>query len=114
MPYTTTTKEMVTVMNNQQIPEIGAIDTLKDDISALLAATADFAGVGIADARERLAAALKSGKTAIERAKVKAIDGVEATDRAVREHPYVAIGIAFGLGAILAYLCTHRRGNNVK
>ena len=33
------------------------------------------------------------------------------TDRIVRENPYVALGVAFGLGAILTYLLS-RRGDD--
>ena len=31
-----------------------------------------------------------------------------STDRMVRENPYIALGIAFGLGAILTYLVSRR------
>jgi ElaB/YqjD/DUF883 family membrane-anchored ribosome-binding protein len=81
--------------------EMGAI---AEDVRALIAATADVAGDKVGEARQRLAAALESGKQLMGRVKEKAVEGAKATDEAVREHPYQAIGIAFGVGALLGCL----------
>jgi len=86
--------------------------TLAEDARALMAATADVAGDKVAAARKRLAAALDSGKQIFGRVKEKALEGAKATDEAVREHPYQAIGIAFGVGALIGYLVATRRARN--
>lgn len=74
---------------------------LAQDAGALMAATADVAGEKVGDARRRLGAAL-------ERAKEKAVAAAKAADAAVHEHPYQAIGIALGVGALLGYLVARR------
>ncbi len=68
--------------------------TLADDARALMAATADVAGEKVSEARKRLADALERGKE---------VYGAQAADQAVREHPYQAIGIALGVGALIGY-----------
>jgi ElaB/YqjD/DUF883 family membrane-anchored ribosome-binding protein len=82
--------------------------TLAEDARALMEATADVPGGKIADARKRLAAALDSGRKIFGRVKEKAVEGAKATDQAVREHPYQAIVIAFGVGAFIGYLVTRQ------
>lgn len=81
---------------------------LADDARALMAATADVAGEKVGEARKRLAAALESGKEIYGRVKEKAVEGAKAADEAVHEHPYQAIGIAFGVGALIGYLVSRR------
>ena len=70
------------------------------------------AGDKVGEARKRLAAALENGKELYGRARDKAVEGVKATDQAVREHPYQAIGIALGVGALLGYLVARRFNGN--
>jgi ElaB/YqjD/DUF883 family membrane-anchored ribosome-binding protein len=82
--------------------------TLAEDARALMAATADVAGEKVSEARKRLAAALDSGKEIYGRVREKVVEGAKAADEAVHEHPYQAIGIAFGVGAIVGYLVTRR------
>jgi len=82
--------------------------TLAEDARALMAATADVAGEKVADARKRLAAALDNAKDIAGRVRDKAVEGAQAADEAVREHPYQAIGIAFGVGALIGYLAMRR------
>ncbi|HXT41117.1 MAG TPA: DUF883 family protein [Candidatus Angelobacter sp.] len=86
--------------------------TLAEDARALMAATADVAGEKVSDARKRLAAALDSGKEFYGRVRDKAVEGAKATDQAVRENPYQAIGIAVGVGAVIGYLVSRRRSRN--
>jgi ElaB/YqjD/DUF883 family membrane-anchored ribosome-binding protein len=86
--------------------------SLAEDARALMAATADVAGDKVAEARKRLASALESGRKILGRVKDKAADGVKATDEAVHEHPYSAMGIALGVGAIIGYLVAHRCSRN--
>ena len=42
------------------------------------------------------------------RVKEKAVEGAKATDEAVREHPYQAIAIGVGVGALLGFLLARR------
>jgi ElaB/YqjD/DUF883 family membrane-anchored ribosome-binding protein len=81
---------------------------LAEDAQALLAATADVAGEKVAEARKRLAAALDRGKDICDRAREKVVNGAKAADEAVHEHPYQAIAIGVGVGAILGYLLARR------
>ena len=95
-------------MHKQTHPHSNDTGTLAEDARALMAATADVAGEKVSEARQRLAAALDSGKQLLERVKHKTVEGAKATDEAIHEHPYQAIGIAFGVGAILGCLLVHR------
>lgn len=88
------------------------MSTLAEDARALMAATADVAGEKVGEIRERLAAALESGKEIYGRARDKAVEGAKGADRAVHEHPYEAIGIALGVGALLGYLVSRRCSRN--
>jgi len=86
--------------------------TLAEEARALMAATADAAGDKVSDARKRLAAALERGKEICGRVREKAVEGAKAADAAVREHPYQALGIAVGVGALLGYLVSRRCSRN--
>jgi len=86
--------------------------TLAQDARDLMAATADVAGEKVGEARNRLAAALERSKEIYGKVRDKTIQGAKATDEAVREHPYQAIAICFGVGALLGYLLGRRSGSN--
>jgi len=95
-------------MDKQTQAVSNAMGTLAEDARALMAATADVAGEKVSEARKRLAAALENGKEIFGRVKEKAVEGAKATDQAVHEYPYQAIGIALGVGALIGYLVTRR------
>ena len=99
-------------MNEETRITRNAMDTLADDARALMAATADVAGEKVSEARKRLAAALESGKEIYGRVRDKTVDCAKATDEAVHAHPYQAIGIALGVGALIGYLVAHRSSRN--
>ena len=82
--------------------------TLAEDARALMTATADVAGEKVGEARKRLAAALENGKEIYGRVRDKAIEGAKAADEAVHDHPYQALGIALGVGALIGYLIARR------
>jgi ElaB/YqjD/DUF883 family membrane-anchored ribosome-binding protein len=84
------------------------IGQLADDARALLVATADVAGEKVGEARKRLATALESVKQIGGRVRDKAVAGARAADEAVHEHPYQAIAIGVGVGALLGYLIARR------
>jgi ElaB/YqjD/DUF883 family membrane-anchored ribosome-binding protein len=86
--------------------------TLAEEARGLMAATAEVAGEKVAGARKRLAAALERGKEIYGTVREKAVKGAKATDEAVRQHPYQAIGIALGAGALIGYLAASRRARN--
>ena len=84
------------------------LGTLAEDARALMAATADVAGDKVKEARKRLAAALEKSKEVYARAREKAVEGAKIADQTVREHPYQAIAVAFGVGAIIGFLASRR------
>ncbi|MDB6030816.1 MAG: hypothetical protein JWM16_1154 [Verrucomicrobiales bacterium] len=88
------------------------LGTLAEDARALMNATAGVAGDEIGQARKRLAAALESGKEIYGRVREKAVESVKATDQAVRENPYQAVGIAMAVGALVGYLLARRSSRN--
>jgi ElaB/YqjD/DUF883 family membrane-anchored ribosome-binding protein len=88
------------------------LGTLAEDARALMTATADVAGEKVADARKRVADALESAKEIAGRVRDQAVDYAKAADEAVHEHPYKAIGIALGVGALLGYLLSRRGSRN--
>ena len=59
--------------------------------------------------RERLEAAVEKAKAACERLEEKTVAAAKATDKAVREHPYQALGIAFGVGVLIGVLAARSR-----
>jgi len=81
---------------------------LAEDARALVHATADVAGERVAEIRRRLAAALDREMEMCGRVRDRACDGTRAADEAMHEHPYPAIAIGVGLGALIGYLVTHR------
>jgi ElaB/YqjD/DUF883 family membrane-anchored ribosome-binding protein len=87
-------------------------DGLAEDAHALMAATANVAGDKVEEARNRLAAALDRGKEIAGRIRDKAVQGAKTTDEAVREHPYQAIAIALGVGALIGFLFARRGSRN--
>jgi len=97
---------------NKQRQAGNDITTLAEDARALMAATADVAGEKVAEARNRLALALESGKEIYSQVRDKAADGVRVADQAVRENPYQAIGIALGVGAVIGYVVAGRCAHN--
>ena len=88
------------------------MEQLAEDARALISATADVAGEKVGDARKRLAAALESGKEIYGRVREKAVEGAKAADEAVHEHPYQAIAIGVGVGALIGYLVARRCSRN--
>jgi Uncharacterized conserved protein len=84
------------------------LESLANDAKALLAATADVAEAKVIEARQRLSDALEKGKDAWEFARDKAVEGAEVTDETIRGNLYSAIGVAFGVGAVLGFLISRR------
>ena len=63
--------------------------------------------------RAKLEASIEKAKVACERLQEQTVAAAKATDKAVREHPYEAVGIAFGLGVLIGVLVGRcRRGGD--
>ena len=88
------------------------LGALAEDAGALMSATAEVAGEKVGEARKRLAIALERAKVIGGRVRDKAVEGAKAADQAVHEHPYQAIAIGIGVGAILGYLIGRRCSRN--
>jgi len=82
---------------------------LVEDAQELLAATAHIAEEKVMAARERLSAAVQSGREVLEDFKEKAIAGAKATDETIRENPYQSIAVALGVGVLLGYFLGRRK-----
>ncbi len=85
--------------------------SLAEEARALIAATAEVAGDQVEQARSRLTAALDQGRRLGERVREQAVESTEAAGAVVRAHPYQAIALGAGIGALVGYLfarrCTH-------
>jgi ElaB/YqjD/DUF883 family membrane-anchored ribosome-binding protein len=99
-------------MNKQTHATSSDMGTLAEDARELMSATADVAGEKVSAARKRLAAALERGKEIAGNVRDKAVAGAKAADEAVREHPYQAIAIGVGVGALIGYLVARRCSRN--
>jgi ElaB/YqjD/DUF883 family membrane-anchored ribosome-binding protein len=99
-------------MNKHTQATSNDMGTLAEDARALMAATADVAGEKVGEARQRLSAALASGKEMYGRVREKTIRGAKVADQTVRENPYQAMGLALGVGALIGYLVSRRRSRN--
>ena len=99
-------------MNRHTQAHNDEMETLAEDARALMAATADVAGEKVSEARKRLAAALESAKEIAGNVRDQAVAGAKVADETVREHPYQAIAIGVGVGAIFGYLIARRCSRN--
>ena len=81
---------------------------LVEDAQALLAATAHVAEAKVVEARKRLTAAIDKGRETWNAVQEKAVAGAKATDQVIRDHPYQAIGVALGVGALIGFLLSRR------
>ena len=98
---------------NKETQAVGNdLGQLAEDAHALMAATADVAGEKVGEARKRLAAALDRAKQLGGCVRDKAVAGAKATDEAIHEHPYQAIAIGVGVGALIGFLLARRCSRN--
>ena len=99
-------------MNQETQAVSNDLGQLAQDAQALMAATADVAGDKVSAARKRLAAALDRAKEIGGCVRDQAVAGAKAADAAVHEHPYRAIAIGVGVGALLGFLLARRCSRN--
>lgn len=95
-------------MNKETQAAANDLGTLAQDAHALMTATADVAGEKVGEARKRLAAALERTKEIAATVRDKAVAGAKVADQAVHEHPYQAIAIGVGVGALIGFLVARR------
>src|SRR5450756_545837 len=82
------------------------------DAEELLRMTADQAGEGAAELRNRVQARLNQAKVDLvhlqEAAVVRAKEAGHAADEFVHDHPWKSIGIAAGIGLVVGLLISRR------
>jgi ElaB/YqjD/DUF883 family membrane-anchored ribosome-binding protein len=78
-------------------------EVVRDGEALLKAGAEDLSERGTA-AREKLSAALEVARETQRRLQERAVAGAQATDRVIREHPYQALGVAFGVGLLIGVL----------
>jgi ElaB/YqjD/DUF883 family membrane-anchored ribosome-binding protein len=61
------------------------------------------------DLQAKLSTAIEKAKEVCQRLQDQTTAAAKATDRAVREHPYQAIGLAFGVGLLVGVLVARCR-----
>ena len=84
------------------------LKTVVRDAEELLKSTASDLSDKAKDARARLSAALESAKGSLGDIEEKALQGARATDRIIRDHPYPALGVAFGVGLLIGVLVNRK------
>ena len=84
------------------------VKALAQDARALVSATAGVAEEKVVEARARLEAALEKGKEVYGIACGKTAECAKAVDKSVKEHPYQAMGIAFGAGVLIGLILNRR------
>ncbi len=80
---------------------------VRDGEELLRVSVQDLSEKGMA-ARERLAAALEVARDTRRKLRERAAEGAQATDRAIRDHPYESVGVAFGVGMLLGILLNRK------
>jgi ElaB/YqjD/DUF883 family membrane-anchored ribosome-binding protein len=100
------------VMNKHTNATSNDIGSLVEDARALMAATADVAGEKVGEARKRLAIGLEHAQEIAGRVRDKAAQTAKAADEAMHEHPYKAIAIGAGVGALIGFIVARRWSRN--
>jgi ElaB/YqjD/DUF883 family membrane-anchored ribosome-binding protein len=78
------------------------------DGEELLQATAENLNDRALAAREKLAAALETAKDMRQKLEDQVVAGAQATNQLIRDNPYRALGIAFGVGMLVGILLNRR------
>lgn len=87
---------------------LGDLKAVVSDSEELLKELAGELGDRGKQARERLKATLESARETCGELQERAQAGVEAADTMVRENPYTAMGIAFGVGLLVGVLVARK------
>ncbi|MFA7343693.1 MAG: hypothetical protein WC003_05255 [Terrimicrobiaceae bacterium] len=89
-------------MNLALKKEIQLAKDLAESARELLAATTDSAEDKVRQARARLGVAVESSREVFDRLSDRASTAAKVADSHLRDHPYVPVIVALGLGALLA------------
>lgn len=92
--------------------ELQVAKDIAESARELLAATTDSAEEKVRNARARLGYAVDSSREVFDRISDRASTAARAADGQLRDHPYVPVMVALGLGALLAIVLL--RGNSPK
>ena len=87
---------------------MGDLKAVMRDAEGILKDTTEEAGEKAREAREKLLHAIEQAKACCHNVEKKAVAGAKAVDQTVHEHPYQAMGIAFGVGILAGYLITKK------
>jgi ElaB/YqjD/DUF883 family membrane-anchored ribosome-binding protein len=91
-----------------------SIEKLVEDLTVLAQDVEELVKVSSVnlgeDSKEQLRSAAQRIRVRCERLKEHAIAGAKATDRAIRLHPYTALGIAVGVGFVLGAIVNRGPG----
>jgi len=101
----TRSAQEIEASTEQLLQDLRAV--VNDGEELLKAGVAELGERGMA-AKEKLAAALEMAKETQRKLQERAIASARATDRAIREHPYESIGIAFGVGLLLGVVLNRK------
>jgi ElaB/YqjD/DUF883 family membrane-anchored ribosome-binding protein len=82
--------------------------SLVREAEALLARSADNADDKVVELRDRLSDLIGSGRDRFDKVKAVAEEKLHGCDDYVRKHPYQAVGVAAGVGALVALLASRR------
>jgi ElaB/YqjD/DUF883 family membrane-anchored ribosome-binding protein len=63
------------------------------------------------EVQAKLSAVIEKAQDLCERLQDQTTAAAKATDRAVREHPYQALGIAFGVGLLVGIIMARSRND---
>ncbi len=95
------------------ISEETSLERLVDNLARIVQGADEFVEVAGDQLPEERRAALRTRlehiRNAYERVRRQTVLGAQATDRAVRRHPYVATGLAFTSGVLTGMLLGRRR-----
>ena len=84
-----------------------AADIVQDNVEELKETTQEWKE----KARAAGEAAWDATKATYQQLQDKTVAGAKATDKAIRENPYIALGCAFGAGLLLGFLVTRGGGS---
>jgi len=91
------------------IEDLGAVVREGEKV---LEASAGEGGEQARELRARLEAGVAKAKAVYQRLQTQTVAAAKATDKAVRDHPYQAVGIAFGVGLLIGVLAARGRGDS--
>jgi ElaB/YqjD/DUF883 family membrane-anchored ribosome-binding protein len=74
-----------------------------------LKSTASGSAEKVHELRARLIASIDKAKAVCAQLQEKTVKAAKATDKAVHEHPYQVVGMAFAIGLLVGVLATHGR-----